>query len=245
MRRSSFRRLGCLVAVAATIVVWQAGAARAQGLPESLAGKYTGTATSPTGDMAVTCELKIAGGKLTGTIDSPQGPIAITGGTLTGDKLVLDIDMGGQIGTISGTLANGKVNGQWTLGDTSGTCVLTKVTADAAKPAAGADAKPAAAAADPISGVWDGVAGSDQMSAPFVLTLKLEGDKVTGEISSDQGGGPLTPGSWKEGALQVSFAMPQMNANVTMAGALKDGKLTGSMDFGGQMQLTWVAVKRQ
>jgi len=245
MRRSPFRGLGCVVAVAAAVVVLEAGIASAQGIPESIAGKYTGTATSPTGDMAVSCELKVVDGKVTGTIDSPQGPVTITGGTLTGDKLVLNLDMGGQAGTISGTLAGGKVSGQWTMGDTSGTCTLTRVAADAAKPAAGSDAKPAGTAADPISGVWDGVAGSDQFSAPFVLTLKLEGDKVTGEISSDQGGGPLTPGTWKEGALQVGFTMAQMNATVAMVGALKDGKLTGSMDFGGQMQLSWVAVKRQ
>jgi hypothetical protein len=233
------------MAIVAVVVLWQAGTVGAQGLPDSLAGKYIGTASSPNGDMAVSCELKIADGKLAGTIDSPQGPIAITGGTLTGDKIVLNIDMGGMAGTISGTMTNGRVTGQYTLGDTSGTCTLTKVIPDTAKPAAGADAKPAAAAADPISGVWDGVAGSDQMSAPFLLTLKLEGDKVTGEITSDQGGGPLTPGTWKDGALTVTFVMQQMGGNVTMIGALKEGKLIGSMDFAGQMQLIWAAVKRQ
>ena len=137
MRRRSLRRPGCLAAIAAVLVLWQAGTVSAQGLPESLAGKYTGTATSSGGDLAVICELKIVGGKPTGTIDSSEGPIAVTGGPLTGDKLVLNLDMGGMIGTISGTLTDGKMTGQWTMGDMSGTCTLTKVTADAAKPAAG------------------------------------------------------------------------------------------------------------
>ncbi|MBE3109366.1 MAG: class I SAM-dependent methyltransferase [Acidobacteria bacterium] len=137
MRRRSLRRPGCLVALAAVLVLWQAGTVGAQGLPESLAGKYTGTATSTNGDLALSCELKIVGGKPTGTLDSSDGPIAITGGTLTGDKLVLNLDMGGMTGTISGTLTDGKMTGQWTMGDMSGSCTLTKVTGDAATPAAG------------------------------------------------------------------------------------------------------------
>src|SRR5512140_3462494 len=172
MRRSSFRRVRSLVVIAAASVLLLAGVARAQGVPQSVAGKYSGTASSPTGDLPVNCDLKVADGKLAVTIESPQGTIAITGGSFTGDKLVLNIDMGGQAGTISGTLANGKVTGQWSLGEMSGTCVLTKDAADTAKPAAGGADKPTPATADAISGVWDGVAGSDQASGPFVLTLK-------------------------------------------------------------------------
>jgi len=252
MGRRSLGRLGCLLAIATAVVLWQAGTASAQALPDSLAGKYTGTATSPNGDLALTAELKIVGGKLTGTVDSPQGPITITSGTLTDGKLLLNTDMGGVTGTISGKFADGRMTGDWTMGDMSGACTLTKVTADAAKPApavdakaaSATDAKPAATPADPVSGVWDGVAGSDDMSTPFVLTLKLEGDKVSGDISSDQGGGPLIPGTWKDGSLMVTFLFQQMGANVTVTGVMKDGKFTGSMDFAGQMQLTWAAVKR-
>ena len=62
MRRRSLRRPGCLVALAAVLVLCQAGTVGVQGLPESLAGKYTGTATSTNGDLALSCELKIVGG---------------------------------------------------------------------------------------------------------------------------------------------------------------------------------------
>ncbi len=137
MHRRSVRRPGCLVAIAAVLALWQAGPAGAQGLPESLAGRYTGTAASTNGDLAVTCDLKIVNGTPTGIIDSSDGPIAITGGTLTGDKLVFNIDMGGMTGTISGTVTDGQMTGLWAMGDKSGAITLTKVTAGAATPAAG------------------------------------------------------------------------------------------------------------
>jgi hypothetical protein len=123
----------CLFTViGAALVLWQTGIVCAQGLPESLAGTYTGTATSANGEVAVTCELKIAGGKLTGTLDSGEGPIAITAGTLIDDRLVLTLDMGGMTGTITGTVTKGGLAGQWTLGGMSGACTLTKVPAGVA-----------------------------------------------------------------------------------------------------------------
>jgi hypothetical protein len=76
-----------------------------------------------------------------------------------------------------------------------------------------------------------------------MLVLKVEGDKVTGTISSDQGGGPISGGSWKEGALSIAFDVN--GTAVTMVGAIKDGKLVGTLDLGGQMQMPWAAVKKQ
>ena len=66
------------------------------------------------------------------------------------------------------------------------------------KPAAGQDKKESAAAADPLTGDWDGSVESPNGAIAFTLKLKLEKDKFTGEIASDQGGAPLS-GTWVEG----------------------------------------------
>ena len=47
--------------------------------------------------------------------------------------------------------------------------------------------KDKAAAADPISGEWDGTVEMPDGAMPFSMKLKLEKDKVTGEIGSQQG----------------------------------------------------------
>jgi SAM-dependent methyltransferase len=143
MRHPLIRPIGGLAAVA-LLVLCQAGNVAGQGLPQSLAGTYAGTATSKNGDLVLFCDLKISGGRATGTVDTPEGSYPITGGTLSGGKLVLNLDMGGMPGTIGGTLAGGKIVGEWTVGDMSGPCSLDRVTGDAAKRAAAA-ARPAAA----------------------------------------------------------------------------------------------------
>jgi hypothetical protein len=258
--------LGLIVFVTALVVGWpvnalaQATQASTPVKPEALAGTYQGTASSPNGDMQLMVTLKYEKGAFSGTIEHSQGdPIAITGGTLTGDRLVLSFDMSGASGTITCTVKDpARVEGTWTMGTESGTVALTRAAGDAAKPAtdkaaAGAAApavagaggqKPSAGtSADPITGQWDGVTGNSDMSVPFTMRLKLEGDKVTGDVSSDQGGAPLSTGTWKDGALIMSFELSGMGT-VTMTGAIQEGKLVGSLDIAGQMQMQWAAVKK-
>jgi hypothetical protein len=259
MRRPNVGWFGFIVLLAMLAVAWPANSfAQAQAAqtgaalkPEAIAGKYQGTASTPSGDVALAVELKAEKGTLTGTIEYGQGPVMITGSTITGDRVTLSIDAGGTAGTITGAIKGDRIEGTWVLGDENGTFALTKVTGDAAKPAAdkpatagAAPAKSAAAASgDLISGMWDGVTGTEQASYPFVLTLKLDGEKVAGEISSDQGTTPLIPGTWKDGTLTISFVFGDMGT-ITMIGAIKEGKLIGTLDIGGQFQMSWAAVKR-
>jgi SAM-dependent methyltransferase len=104
----------------------------------SLAGHYRGTATSPQGTVPVTADLRVADGKLSGTLDSGDGPIAITGAVLTGNQIVLTLDMGGSPGQVTGRVRGGLIEGEWALGGMSGTLALTRagdVQAPAAQPA--------------------------------------------------------------------------------------------------------------
>lgn len=257
MRRSNISGLAVIVLSVAALA-WpatafaQAGAQAGTTLkPEALAGKYQGTATTSDGETPITVNLAADKGVVTGTIETHQGVVTVTGCSITGDKVTLNIDMGGSPGTITGTMKGDRFEGTWTLGAESGAVNVTRATGPAAdqpageKPPAGgaAPAKPAAAAAgDPLTGSWDGVTGNSDMSVPFTMNLKLEGEKVTGDISSEQGGTTFTPGVFKDGALSITFDFNGMA--VTMVGALKEGKLVGTMDFAGQMQMSWAAVKK-
>jgi hypothetical protein len=99
-------------------------------------------------------------------------------------------------------------------------------------------------AADLVTGEWNGEASVQGQPMPITLTLKLEGEVVTGEIMSAAGKVPLTSGSWKAGVLTISF--PYSGGEpVSMVGKIEDGKLSGMFDYnGGEMQGTWTAVRK-
>jgi hypothetical protein len=104
--------------------------------------------------------------------------------------------------------------------------------------------KDKAAVADAVSGEWEGAVDMPDGALQFSLKLKLEKDKVTGEIGSQQGAVAISDGSFVDGKLTISFTYVDGNA-VAMTGTVADGQLTGSLDYGGgQMVTTWAAKKR-
>jgi hypothetical protein len=113
----------------------------------------------------------------------------------------------------------------------------------AEKPAPPAQDKDKAVAADPISGDWEGFADLPDGSTPFSLKLKLEKDKVTGEVAGPQGAAPITEGSWVDGKLTVAFTYVD-GAGIVLTGSLAEGQLAGSLNYGGgQMVVNWSARK--
>jgi hypothetical protein len=98
------------------------------------------------------------------------------------------------------------------------------------------------AAADPVTGEWDGAVDAGGNSIGFTLRIKLEKDKVTGEIASEQGSVPLTEGAFGAGKLTVSFTYVD-GTPVTLAGAVADGQMTGTVSYGGQ-PMNFAAKKR-
>ena len=80
------------------------------------------------------------------------------------------------------------------------------------------------------------------MTIPFTLKLKLEGDKVTGSSTSDQGTATLSNGKWDGNKLSFSLETP--NGAITMTGSVKDGQINGDFDFSGQMTGKWSAKKK-
>jgi hypothetical protein len=93
-----------------------------------------------------------------------------------------------------------------------------------------------------LSGQWDAVADANGQPFPFLLTLKVEGETVTGNSSSQLGEAPVKDGTWKDGKL--AFILEGSNGNISMVATVVDGKLSGEFDYSGQLQGKWVAVKK-
>src|SRR5689334_3922844 len=205
-----------------------------------ISGKYEGVAKSEAfGEIPLTVNLKNTGGKLSGTIETPQGPANITDGSYADGKVTIKFDAGGNEGIVTATLNGDRIVGKWELGGAGGTLDLKKAGSTASTPAPSAAP---AAGGDPISGDWDGSADAGGMTIPFTLKLKLEGNKVTGTSTSDQGSATISNGKWDGSKLSFSLDTPQ--GSITMSGIVKDGKITGDFDFSGQMTGKWEAKKK-
>jgi hypothetical protein len=100
------------------------------------------------------------------------------------------------------------------------------------------------AAADPISGDWEGVVELPDGAIPFTMKLKVDQGKVTGEVASTQGTAPISEGSWVDGKLSLAFTYVD-GAAVVMTGGVTNGLLGGSLSYGGgQLVVTWSAKKK-
>jgi len=86
------------------------------------------------------------------------------------------------------------------------------------------------------------VADAQGQPFPFLLTLKVDGETVSGSSSSQLGDSNIKSGTWKEGKLY--FQLEGSNGVITMSATVVDGKLAGEFDFAGQLQGKWVAVKK-
>jgi hypothetical protein len=99
-------------------------------------------------------------------------------------------------------------------------------------------------AADPISGDWEGTVELPDGSMPFTMKLKLDQAKVTGEIANAQGVTPIAEGSWVDGKLTLAFTYVN-GAAIQMTGGVTNGRLGGSLSYGGgEMVVTWSVTKK-
>jgi hypothetical protein len=207
--------------------------------PQNISGTYEGMVKRPgaTAEEKVSLELKSEGGKITGRA---------THGTMTADVT----DGKYENGTLTLSFGNdakfvGKADGDKLIGD--GIHGTDKVHMELKKvvPAAAAatPATPAApAAAFNLNGQWDAVADANGQPFPFLLTLKVDGESVSGGSSSQLGEATLKNGTWKDGKL--SFELEGSSGTIAMSATVIDGKLSGEFDYSGQLQGKWVAVKK-
>ena len=214
-------------------------AASAAFAQDTVSGTYEGTLKNTGGaDEKVSLELKNDGGKISGRMMKGQTASDIAEGSMTESKLSLKL----KDGMINAVVAGDKITGDWSSGNKKGSLDLKKVVpalpATAAPPAAPAEA----AAPVNLNGQWDAIADAQGQPFPFVLTLKVEGENVTGSSSSQLGEATIKTGSWKDGKLLMEIE--GQNGTISMSATIVEGKLSGQFDFAGQLQGKWVAVKK-
>jgi hypothetical protein len=232
--------------VIALLVVASSAISAAAYVQDKVSGNYKGVAKSDAmGDLPLTVKLVNTGGKLSGSIDTAQGSAAITGGTVdeaTG-AIKMTFDAGGTAGTVVATIKDGVITGKWDLGGMGGPLELKKDGAASAAPATAAPSAPAAGgAAMAFGGDHDCTADVMGQAMPFTLKLKQEGDKITGESTSEQGTTPIAEG--KVAGDKLTFSIDSPNGKIAFTSSMKDGKLVGKYDFAGQMTGDWSCKKK-
>lgn len=201
---------------------------------DNLSGKYEGTVKTP--DERVSLELKSEGGKISGKLQNGQKSLDSSEGSFANGNLSLSF---GKDASLTAKVDGDKIVGDWRQGTQTRAIELKRIGA----PAAAAPANPAPANAPVnLSGEWDAVADANGQPFPFLLTLKVEGESVTGSSSSQLGEAAIKDGSWKDGKL--AFTLAGSNGDIVMAATVVEGKLTGEFDYAGQLQGKWVAVKK-
>jgi hypothetical protein len=216
--RNAFRLpLSIVVIVVAAMMVW------AQ--TSSWAGKYEGTVKSPNGEVHLTLDLMNDAGKISGQITSPHGVYKIVKAELTGGLLTLDAEGAGSKGKLTLRQKDDVLAGDFTADGKTGPVEFRK------------------AAKDEISGDWDAVADAGGQAFPFTLSLKLDGDKVTGSSSSQLGTSNISSGTWKDGKLAVLIESGA--GQIVLNAVIVEGKFSGDYDFAGQSSGKWVAVKKK
>jgi hypothetical protein len=238
-------RLGLLTLTFLLGTVAAFGQAPAAG--DSLSGKYEAIVKSDGADEKVSLDLKNEGGKMSGSLTHGGEAMKLTEGNLKDGTLTLSF---GLQALLVAKVKDGNLVGNLSIGADKHAVELKKAVppevsaAPAAVPAAAAPAAAPAAASAPVnlSGDWEAVADANGQPFPFALTLKIDGENVTGSSSSQLGESTIKSGAWKDGKL--TFQLEGQNGVVSLSATVIEGKLSGEFDFAGQMQGKWVAVKK-
>jgi hypothetical protein len=234
--------------VAACVAV--AAAASAQTAPQSSAPAVDATGTwnvsfnTQQGVIPATITLKKSGDKIAGTVASQEGQseaeAEVKGKALTvwfnysanGQQIPVEMT-----GTIDGDSGKGTVNAG---GNPVGDWTATR------------DRKESKDAKDPstpsLTGDWAMTLNLEQVNATPAVTLKQDGEKLTGTYSSQQYGKfPLT-GTVKgdDVAFSVTLNIEGNSLTGTYTGKLQaDGSIAGSVDIGGMMSGTFTAIRKK
>lgn len=94
----------------------------------------------------------------------------------------------------------------------------------------------------PLTGTWDCQShGGDHGDTPFTLELEQDGEKVTGSVSSAEGGMDITTATFKDNVLEIHLDTP--DGLYVLKAALKDGALSGDTTRDGAAMGKWEGKK--
>lgn len=218
-------RVGVALALLSLAGVAQAQVAN-QKPQSSWAGKYEGTVKVGDADEKLKLDIVEDAGKFSGTFTTVRGSYKVLKGQIADGTLTLEVEKpSGPPGTISFRQDGSNLIATFSEAGKTATVEFRKVVADE------------------ISGEWDAVADASGQAFPFTLTLKLEGDKVTGSSTSQLGTSNVSSGSWKDGKLTV--ILEGGSGQIGLIAAIIEGKLSGDYDYAGQLQGKWVAIRKK
>jgi len=97
-----------------------------------------------------------------------------------------------------------------------------------------------------LTGTWEctshgGPHAGEQDETPFTLELEQSGEKVTGSVSSPQGGMEITSATFKNDVLEIHLDTP--DGNYILTAKLKDGQLSGQTSHDGNPEGKWEGKK--
>lgn len=198
------------------------------------------------GEMKPVMEINREGDKLKASIRTAQGALATNNVTFADGKLLAVMTSGdGTTGRIVARLRGNRLAGEWSYGpQITGTFGCSRAGGEALGSTNSSIVLPSITPAeDALTGNWDGTLSIPSTSEiTFSFQLNLDGNKVSGRISTQQGDAQIKTGSWLENRLAISAELPSGSVNFT--GTLQDGKLSGSFDTAGQSGGTWKASKK-
>jgi hypothetical protein len=101
------------------------------------------------------------------------------------------------------------------------------------------------ASAQDAGGTWDVNLTTPQGAMTVALTLKKDGDKLSGSIAGPQGEVPIQ-GTQKEKAVNFNFTVQTPNGPfaIAMSGNQDGDSIAGMIDFNGQGQSEWNGKRR-
>ena len=203
--------------------------------PTKAAGNYEGTVKGQAEKVSLQVKLEVH--NVVGRVLVADKTYEITGGSLSDEDLNLEFKGGRLDAKVNGNTLTGELR----IGSEKKQIVLKRVPAMAATAPAPAT-PPTSDSNVNLNGDWEGMADANGQPFPFLLTLKVEGEKVTGGSSSQLGEASIKEGVWKDGKL--SFQLEGQNGTISMSATVVEGKLAGEFDYAGQLQGKWVAVRK-
>ncbi|HUQ70384.1 MAG TPA: hypothetical protein VM165_12715 [Planctomycetaceae bacterium] len=221
--------------------------------PVDVTGTWDITVTTQQGAIPSQLKLKKDGAKIVGSIASQMGEAPVEA-ELKDKTLSVWFTMQGQNGPMAiemvGTVDGDKIKGSLGMGgSTIGDWVATRAKDAAAKtePAAAASS-PSSPSSPSLTGDWNVSVELPNMTATPGLTLKQDGEKVTGEyVSAQYGKFPITGTvKGKDVVLNFSMAIEGNAMNVTYTATIQpDGSLKGSVKYADMMDGTFTATKKK
>lgn len=243
-----------MLAAAVLVCVPAAAVAQSAALKSGDAsGRWEATFYTDNGEIPATIVLKKDGEKLAGTISGAQGQTEIWGtqkGTAVVLSLIYETGNGSMTITLNGTQDGDSMSGGADFGGQGGANWDAKRAADpaASKPAqadASKPAQPESKALD-VSGAWALEVNAAGGSGTPTVTLKQEGEKLTGQYSGQLGEAPLS-GTIKGNAIAFQFDVDVQGTSlrVVYAGTVERDSMKGTVTLGEMGEGTFAGSRKK